>query len=809
MASALDGVVVLELARGIREAYCGKLLADLGARVIKVEPPGGDAVRAMGPFPGGQPDSEKSGLFIHLNGNKESLTADLTQEADRQLVRDLARKADILIEGFAPGYLASVGLGYDRLGAINPRLVYTSITSFGQDGPCANWLGEEIVDWAMGGYMYFTGHPQREPLMVPGHQAEFHGGMHGALAALAAMYYQRDSGRGQHVDVCNIEALLTAHCWLDVSWSHAGQVMVRNPSDLDRCADGYVFYFPLVQLPQIFILIEKPELASDPRYTGDFQSWGLVVPEVKEQFREWALNHTKEEIYHPGQELRLPITPVLTTKDLAESPQMAARQWWLTADQPGLGEIRLPGFPYRLTATPPSRRTPAPRLGEHNEAIRHEAAEAAAAAAARPRPAFLAHGTQDGRATALEGLLVVEMTANWAGPVCGRNLADLGAQVVKVELASKPATRGGYWPNMDLSAHPWNRGGYFNGMNRNKQDVVLDVGHALGRDAFLRLIREADVFIENNSARVMHNLNLDWEVLKEVNPRLIMVSMSGFGQSGPWTNYSAYGSNIEASCGLASLTGYRDGELFRTGFYYGDPVSGDHGTVALLAALEHRRRTGEGQFIDMSLDECAAGFFAEALLDYTINGVVREPLGSRSAVHAPQNAYRCAGNDNWIALCVRDDGEWAALARVIGRGEWAEDASLAGAAARQAQHDAIDAAVSAWTSTQDQYTAARTLQAAGVPAAPILANWQLLSDPHLYHRKFYVPVEHPEVGVYPYASWPWKLSRTPARVTAHAPLFAEHNRAVLGDRLGFSEEEIQRMYEEKVTADLPVGIGVG
>jgi crotonobetainyl-CoA:carnitine CoA-transferase CaiB-like acyl-CoA transferase len=282
-----------------------------------------------------------------------------------------------------------------------------------------------------------------------------------------------------------------------------------------------------------------------------------------------------------------------------------------------------------------------------------------------------------------------------------------------------------------------------------------------------------------------------------------MVSMSGYGATGPNKDWVAYGSNIETTSGLTALTGYEpDGPRYRTTLFYADPVSGIHGVIAILAALEHRRKTGEGQWVDISLNETGAAFCFESMLEYQASGAIRPPMTNRDPRFAPQGAYPAIGIDKWVAICVQDGDDWEALCDVMGRPDLAGDVDLSTTEGRWARHDEIDAAIGAWTATLEQYEVAWALQRVGVSAAPVFANWQILPDPHLHDRGFYIDVEHPVVGVYPYASWPWQFSRTPAAITRAAPVFAEHNRDVLREA-GFSDSEIDDLYASGVTADDP------
>ncbi len=310
--------------------------------------------------------------------------------------------------------------------------------------------------------------------------------------------------------------------------------------------------------------------------------------------------------------------------------------------------------------------------------------------------------------------------------------------------------------------------------------------------------------IENNAARVMAQLGVAYETLRETNPRIVMCSMAGFGGTGPERNYSAYGSNIETSSGLASILGYGPGEYYGTGTFYADPVTGIHGAVGVLAALFHVKRTGKGQWLDMSLLENVGPFIAQPFLQYAIEGVDPEPRGNRSPVFSPQGVYRAAGTDCWLALTVRNETDWSRLCAVMDRPDLGDNPRLSTVAGRRAQEDAIDDAITAWASKIDQITAADRLQAAGVPAAPVMPNWQIAADNHLHDRGFYVDVRHPVAGTHRFPGFPWRLEKTPAQIRMHAPVFAEHNRAIFAELLTMPEAEIAALYESGATGDEPI-----
>lgn len=797
--TALNDVNVLDLSESIGGAYCTKLLADLGAETFLVErPKTGHPLRHTGPYRD-DPHIEKSGLFLYYAANKKSIVCDLDTDEGRQRVKSLAADADVVVEGFEPGYLDSIGLGYDALSSQNPSLILTLITHFGQTGPYRHWKSDEIVDYAMGGYMYFGGHAEREPLMMNNNQPMLNAGAQAAIATLAALWWARKTGRGQRVDVSTVEAMLSAHAWTSTSWTHEGVVMRRTEPDCIRCKDGWVWFFLFRWEPTLFVLIGRPELMEDGRF-ADRQSWFDNREEVIRILGEWCAERTKEEIFRLGQELRIPVAPVNDASDLIQSSQLQARNWFQDIEHPVTGKSKLPGFPYIFSETPATIRKPAPTLDQDaGFTFTHSAQKFDASERTPIRGSPISHDSLP-----LRGVRVLELTANWAGPLAARHLADLGAEVIKIEAPDRPATRGGRYPGGDPFKHHYNRAAYFNKLNRNKHAITLNLFDPDARDIFLRLVAESDVVIENNSPRVMRNFGLEYPALLEVNPAIIMVSISGFGQTGPDRDYVAYGANVEASCGLAAVTGYADDERpYRSTLFYADPVTGAHAAVATLAALHHRAGSGQGQYIDMSLHENGITFFPEAIIEYTTTGFLSPRRGNRHARYAPQGCYPSVGDDSWVVICVRSDTEWTELAHVIGRSDLVADTKFATPEDRRVRHDELDAAISQWTSQYDHNEATRILQKAGVPAGPVLANWELVSNPHFHAREFYIPMEHPEMGVFPYPGMPWKLSETPGIVRTASPLYGEHNGLVFRGLLKLSDEELAPLYAHRAIADEP------
>ncbi len=783
-APPLSDVVVLELATGVAGPYCGRLLADLGAQVVKVEPPEGDPARVELPLVDGE-----SAFFAWLAAGKLNATLPL----DDPRIEQLAAHADIVIhskQGEAADRLE------ERLVAANQCEVVLSLSPYGRSGGRAEWQATSFTEYATGGYHYFGGDPDREPVALPGHQVPFHAGTHAAVGALAGLRHAREHGRGQRIEVSHQETILNDHAWLTTIWTHQGVIQSRTGSIFVPCADGFVFLFNLAPYPNLFVLIERLDLLEDESLQQPLV-WTERFDEVLEAFGEWTKTRTKQEIYHAAQELRIAVTPVNTMADVAASEQLAARDWF-GALCLGDRELLGPGLPYKLPETALDPATSAAAPGQHTDAVLAPDFPWANADVAPPTAASAPTGRGP-----LAGLRFIEVTANWAGPIAGRHFADLGADVIKVELHTKPATRTLAWVPADIWPDHYHRAGYFNKLNRNKRAVCLNLATDEGRAVLLELVRKADGLIENNAARVMTQLGIGWDVLREVNPGLVMCSMAGFGATGPERNYSAYGSNIEAMSGLASVLGYGPGEYYGTGSYYADPVTGNHGAVAILAALHARRASGKGRWIDVSLFEAVLPYFSQELLTYAVTGEAPEPMGNASPVHAPQGLYPCAGEDNWLALTVRDERDFAALAEVAGCPDLAADPQLATVDGRRANAAAIDAAIASWSRQQTVTAAAAALQEAGVPAAPVMPNWMVVSDNHLNDRGYFETVRHPVAGTHVFPGFPWRFEQTPGAIARPAPLFAQHNREVFSGLLGMSDAEIEALYAANATNDDP------
>ena len=392
----------------------------------------------------------------------------------------------------------------------------------------------------------------------------------------------------------------------------------------------------------------------------------------------------------------------------------------------------------------------------------------------------------------LAGIRIADFTWVWAGPFCTQQLAYLGADVIRVETTERPCVTRLLPPFADFQMGV-NRSGYFNQYNQGKRSITLNMKHPRGVEIAQRLVAASDVVSENFAYGVMERMGLGYDDLRKIRADIIMISLSGYGRSGPEKEHVSYGPATVPLSGFSAVTGYAGHPPMHVGVSYGDPTAALHGAFAVLAALHHRAVTGEGQRIDLSLWETSAALLGDAILEYEMNGADPPRRGNRAPHVAPNGVFRAAGDDRWVSITVASDDEWPIFATAIDRPELATNPRFATLAARKEHEDALEEIVTEWTLTRSPEEATEVLQAAGIAAFPTMTNKNLCEDSHLLERGFFVELEHPEVGTRKHAGIPWRHSETRCTVERPAPLVGQHTREVLGDVLGYSEREIDEL----------------
>ena len=399
----------------------------------------------------------------------------------------------------------------------------------------------------------------------------------------------------------------------------------------------------------------------------------------------------------------------------------------------------------------------------------------------------------------LSGIRVLDFTWAWAGPYCTMQLAHLGAEVIRIETTARPACVTRLIPPFADDIPGPNRASYFNQYNQGKKGILMNLSKPEAIEIACELVKHADVVADNFAAGVMDKLGLGYDKLRGIKPDTIMISMSGYGQTGPFRGFVGYGPPASAAAGMFWTTGYRGGDPSEIGVSYPDPNAGVFGAFAIMAALTHRALTGEGQYIDQSQLEAALVLMPEGLLEYEMNQ--REPVrsGNRDVLMAPHECYKAAGDDDkWVSIAVGSEDEWGALCAAMGKPELANDARFKTMALRKKNEDALDEIITSWTKERDRWEVTRILQSAGVAAFPSMSNKDLAEDAHLRERGFLVELEHPEVGKRMHTGIPWHMSGTPCRVRKAAPVRDADTEDVLKSLLGYTTDRIDRLRKSEV-----------
>lgn len=815
---ALDGIVVVEVGGFVGAPYAARSLADLGATVIKVESPGGDPSRRHGPFPNDLPHPEKSGLFCLLNANKLGVTLDLTRASDRERLDGLLSSADALVEDLHPDDAETLGLSPADTAARFPRLVHASVTTFGHSGPWKHFRGHALQAGAAGAASIVIGEPRRPPLALPCSQPDFQAGINAAAGVMLALIERRASGKGQHVDVAAADVMaffggITSPLYTatGLEWERAGHRASGSggfyPYTILPTRDGYLCMITRSGQPwkKFIDALGAPAWSAEPRYR-DRAALGRLYPDEGDALLAPLLGErTSADLQEMCRRLAIPFAMVRSTAEVRACPQLGARGFWVTVDREHTGPLTYPGAPWRFSKTPWRIRRPAPTLGQHN-------AEVFGKGTLTPALSLAGRGSQRRTLSPrrpLAGIRVIDFGWVAVGPVLSSLLAEFGAEVIKVESSRRldycrlipTPLREGEDASKALGARTAevDRVPLFHQYNRGKLGVTVDLRHPGAPALLKRLVAEADVVVENFSPSVLRSAGLDYPALSAVRPGLVMISCSAVGSGGPWEDVRTFAPSLTSLSGLERLIGYTgERTLGALTLGYGDPSNAHHGFFAVLAALAHRARTGEGQWIDMSQLEATAGLVGEALMDLEMNGRVWDTEGSRHASMAPHGIFPSLGEDRWVAISCAGDDEWRGLASAMGGPAWAGAARFASHSGRQAGAGEVDGAIARWTCSLTAEEATVRCQAHGVAAAPVMGLEAHQDHPHFRARRAVRAVRHPAVGDFALYTSPIKLSATPGKIERAAPCLGEHNAEVFRGLLRLKKGEYEGLVRDGV-----------
>jgi crotonobetainyl-CoA:carnitine CoA-transferase CaiB-like acyl-CoA transferase len=789
----LSDLRVIDFSTGIAGPYCTKMLADAGADVIKVEPPQGDPLRSW-TATGSPLDGRDGALFRFLNTSKRSVVGSATDPSIRALVGG----ADLVVEspGIDAGSADPAPLPEDLLDRAD-GLVVLSITPFGRCGPYAGRPWTEFTLQAESGSLGRRGLPTQPPVQAGGRITDWVGGTFAAVAALAAVQRSRRSGHGELIDFSLHECLTIAgNSYADLMQRLSGQPLkiphrtVEIPS-IEPTADGWVGFNTnsKAQFQAFLTLIERTDLLADAELAAvagrkaRMDEWNGLV-------RAWTRRHPTTEIVARAAELRIPVAPVCDGRSVLEQEHFKARGVFVANPD---GTFVQPRPPYMINCSSPALREAAPRLGEHTGRIELRARR-------RPSPSGPAR-------LPLEGIRVLDCTAWWAGPSSTQMLAMLGADVIHVESVQR--LDGMRMIALIFGPRPrwWEYSTVYLSANTNKRNLTLDLAEPAGLELGKRLIAACDVVVENFSPRVFDKFGLGWDAIHQMNPRTILVRMPAFGLDGPWRDNVGFAQTMEQISGMAWITGHVDDQP-RIPQGPCDPLSGMNAAFATLVALGERELTGQGSLIESAMVEGALNAGAEQIVEYSAHGGLMRRDGNRSPWAVPQGVYACRGVEQWLAVSVATDDQWAALVDALGNPPWATDPAFASQAGRRAAHDRIDAGLADWAAERDLDPAVDLLISCGVPAARVVDSRLTSEHPQLLSRRFYEQMEHPVVGTHPISTVPFRFaSRDHAGLPwlrTRAPLLGEHSEEILRDLLGLNDDQLAGLRAQHVIGTEPV-----
>ena len=786
----------------------GMILGDLGADVIKIEPPGGSAGRQTAPFLPDGDHAERSLRFFAFNRNKRSVVLDLQDAADRSVFDTLVAGCDIILTSF-PNSEPGFDIDHEDLLRLNPTIVHVVVSPFGMNGPAAHRVANDLTLSALGGQAGLQGTPDRPPVRMSVPQAWRHAGAEAAAAALIAHARMRVTGKAQLVDVsaqcCMTWTMMNAmdaHAIQGFEFQRMGSTVQMGTREVDpvfACADGHLVALPTGTVLNALIghiagdglldehwLLEDWATFDERFYAGE--EVNFTREQIRDVFVQFFAKYTKATLFDMGHDVGVTLAPINTVADLTRFDQLEAREAWHNTELPNGQQVKSPGIFAKFNQAPITLRTPPPRMNEHGDEIRAEAASGV-----RTRETLPAPLTDTDKPFA--GLKVLDLTWIIAGPVSVRYLADHGATVIKIESELRPDGLRNLGP---VKGEPgWNCSHFYGEFNAGKLCAQLHLKDPEALALFKRLVQWADVVIENWAPGATARLGIDYASLSQVNPELIMVSTSLLGQYGPKAGIAGYGYHAAGMAGFYELTGWPDMPPHGPWMAYTDVIAPHFIAACVSAALDYRRRTGIGQHIDAAQFETALQFLAPEILESEATGYLAQRLGNRKRDAAPYGIYPCAGEDQWCAIGVDTDVQWAALCDVLDVPEIA-DSTLETVAGRLQAHDMIDAQIGAWTSNQTPQAVMDQLTSAGVPAGALQRSEQLAEDPQYLHRQFHRFHEHPNMGSVPYAGNQFRIPGYSGGPNGPAPLLGEHNAMVFGEILGLSDAEIARLQEADI-----------
>jgi crotonobetainyl-CoA:carnitine CoA-transferase CaiB-like acyl-CoA transferase len=793
---ALSHLRIVEIGSAAATSYCARLFADFGATVSKIEPPQGDPLRRAAPLT----PKAQSAWFAFLNFNKSSIALDPGDANAAARLSELIANCDILIDGRDVDAADCPAFDLAAIRQRRPGLIHLQASWFGGEGPYASFEATDSTIRALTGLIKLVGPVEGPPMHAPDFQTGILAGLWGFIAAASSVLGRMQDGRGRSSALSIFESSIAVTEYIMFESFSRGDIMRRIgvnrfwptfPVGIYETKQGWLGVTTVTpaQWRAFCEMLGFSELRDDPAL---FMGVDRLqhIKEIESKIIPGLKQRTAQEWFSEGLRRKIPIVPVPEIADLIADEEKRARGAIvpiMIGDEAGFTA----GSMQRLTGTPPRRGGAVPDIGEQMLGRAH----VRDAEIPSPKPGS-AHRLP------LDGIRVIDFSMGWAGPICTRTLADLGADVIKIEAIQYPD----WWRGVDrrpayILEQMYEKSVRYCIMNRNKRGITLDLTRPQGLDLAKQLLADADLVVDNYSVEVLPKLGLGYDILSKLNPKLVMMSMSAFGAGSANRDCRAYGSTLEQGSGLPGVVGDPDGPPVMSHTAFGDAVGGLNGCAAVLTALIHARLTGKGQFIDLAQIECMMPFAAPWIIAHSIDGKPPTKYGNRHPDFVPHGCFRCEGQDNWIVVAVSNDAMWPKLAKLLGRADWAADEALKTAAGRRAIESEIEAAIGAWTAAREPEAAMAALQAAGIAAGVARLPIELLNDQQLHARGFIQEIDRAFIGKHPQPSMPFREDAKPFPIRRPPPTLGEHNREILVGMLGLSDAEIGQL-----TGDGIIGI---
>jgi crotonobetainyl-CoA:carnitine CoA-transferase CaiB-like acyl-CoA transferase len=759
---------------------CGRLLADLGAEVIRVEPPGGAASRSFPPFHNGT-----SLYFAIRNLGKKSVTLDLNSADGRTRLDALLDSADVWIESHR-------FLNLDRSDILNryPSLVITSITPFGLAGPYRDYAATDAVLVAMSGLLFRSGVLGKPPLTAPGALAYDIAGTTAAFATAAALWHRTQTGRGQHLDVSVFEAAAQTSDWALPNYSatkarggsHFELRMGSAPIyTMYPCADGFVRLIILNprQWRAMRSWLGEPQVLQADHFDQLLGRMSIQHDILDPMFAEFFKDKTKLELSLEAQRRGLAMTPVLSPDEVLAADHFNDRKTFRQAQvadgvsgKVADGFFILDGRRFGFTGSAPS-------LGEHDRQTPASAPKADVPEQS-PRSRY-----------PFAGLRVIDFGIGGVGVEAGRLLAEYGAEVIKIETRAHPDfIRAIFGTEMNPA---------FASSSRCKRSLGINLRTERGCEIIKRLIASSDLVIENSATGTLEKMGLSFDQMRAINPRIVLASSQLMGASGPWKDWIGFGPNSRTAAGMTHLWNFPEGGMPPgSGAIHPDHLAGRMLALGAVATLLARQRSGIGGHLEVAQVEVIVGLLADLMLKASLEPASVGPQGNLSSRGAPWGVYPCTGNERWCTITIRNDDEWRRFRTAIGDPEWSRTQSYDIAAGRIEARSTIDRHVAEWTSSRTDREVTETLQRAGVPAGFMMYASDMPDDPHLKARSYLQPFDQPGVGAMTFEGPAFHASSIPEPILTPAPGLGQHTREICRTMLGMDDAEVSQLVGEGV-----------